>query len=120
MAGVSKGQQAAILAVPVEMVEELEENGLAFPLPVLRGAAIESVVAVGANAAMLITLLQAPDSVRAFAAWVRQRCMSSGESVELTARRGGRRVHLVVEGDVDLSVVADFLTGAFEDDGSIS
>lgn len=108
---------AVIVAVPVDAVGELEREGLALPLPVLRGTVLDAVVIVGTDAAALVTLLQAPDSVRAFAAWVRDRCARSGDSIEIRARRGDRRLHLIVEGDIDVNVVTDFVIAAFADHG---
>jgi len=106
---------AAIVAVPADAVLELERLELAFPVPVLRGAALDAVVRVGVDSAALVTLLQAPDSVRAFAKWLRDRCGRSRNSIELVARRGGRRAHLTVDGDIDVGIVANFLQAAFAD-----
>jgi hypothetical protein len=108
-------QDAVIVAVPGDAVEELEREGLASSLPSLRGTVLDAVVMVGMDAAVLVTLLQTPDSVRAFAAWIRGRCARSGVSIELSAQRGNRRVHLIVDGDIDVEVVADFLVAAFRD-----
>jgi hypothetical protein len=108
-------QPAMIVAVPVDAALELERDKLAYPLPVLRGAVLDAAVTVGMDAAALVTLLQAPDSIRAFAAWVRARCLRSGNSIELRARRGHRRIHLTVDGDIDVEVVAEFLSAAFAD-----
>ncbi len=104
-----------IVAVPVDAVAELAREGLADPLPVFRGAALDAAVTVGTDAAALVTLLQAPDSIRAFAAWVRGRWTRSGDSIELSVTRGNRRVHLTVDGDVDIEAVAGFLAAAFTD-----
>jgi hypothetical protein len=104
-----------IVAVPFDAVRELENEGLAFSLPVFRGATLEAVVSIGMDSAALVTLLQAPDSVRAFAAWIRRRYASSGNSIEVTATRGNRRIHLKVDGDIEVGVVADFLATAFAD-----
>jgi hypothetical protein len=104
--------QAAIVAVPFDAVPDLEREGLAFPLRVLRGPVLDAVVMVGMDSAALVTLLQTPDSVRAFAAWIRYRCARSGDSIELSARRGDRRVHLTVDGDIDIGIVASFLVEA--------
>ena len=109
---------SVIAAVPFNAVRELEREGLAFPLPVSRGAGLDAVVTVGMDSAALVTLLQAPDSIRAFAAWIRDRCARSGDSIEVNARHGGRRVHLTVDGDIDVGVVADFLAEAFADPDS--
>jgi hypothetical protein len=113
--GDSADEQAVIVAVPVDAVRELEREGLAFALPILRGTVIDAVVMVGMDAAALVTLLQAPDSIRAFAAWVRDRYVRRGDSIELRARRGDLQVHLTVDGDIDVEVVADFLAAAFAD-----
>ncbi len=110
--------EAMIVAVPFDAVRELEHERLAFRMPVFRGTALDAVVTVGMDSAALVTLLQAPDSVRAFATWVRHRCARSRESMELSARRGDRRVHLTVNGDIDIGVVAEFLAAAFADRGS--
>jgi hypothetical protein len=106
-------EQAMRIAVPTDAVLELECEGLAFALPVFRGAVLDPVVTVGMDAAALVTLLQAPDSIRAFATWVRGRCARRGDSIELSARRGDVRVHLTVDGDIDMDVVANFLRAAF-------
>jgi hypothetical protein len=108
---------AMIVAVPANAARELEREGLAFPLSVFRGAVLDAGVTVGMDAAALVTLMQAPDSIRAFAAWVRDRCGRSGDSIELKARRGDRSVHLTVDGDIDINVVAAFLAAAFADHG---
>ena len=105
-------QPTMILAVPAEAALELEREELAYPLPVLRGAALDAMVTVGTDAAALVTLLQAPDALRAFAAWVSARCARSGHSIELRARVGDQRIHLTVDGDIDVGVVAEFLAAA--------
>jgi hypothetical protein len=110
--------EAVTIAVPFDAVRELEQEGLAFSRFVLRGTALDAVVTVGMDSAALVTLLQAPDSVRAFAGWVRNRCARSGDSIELSARRGGRQVHLTVNGDIDVAVIAEFLIAALADRGS--
>jgi hypothetical protein len=109
--------QVMFVAVPADAVSELEGRGLAFPVPVFRGTALDVLVAVGTDAATLVSLLQAPDAIRAFAAWVRGRCERSGDSIELSARSGGRQVHLKVDGSIDVAVVADFIASALKDEG---
>jgi hypothetical protein len=106
-----------IVAVPAVDAAELESIGLAFPMPVFRGAVLDAAVTIGTDASTLITLLQAPDAIHALAAWVRDRCASPNDSIEIKAQRGGRRVQLTVDGDIDINVVADFLAAAFQDDG---
>lgn len=110
--------EAIVVAVPPDAVADLESMGLAFPRPVLRGAALEAVVTVGTDAATLVSLLQAPDAIRAFAAWVRGRCVRSGDSIELSARSGDLRVHLKVYGHTDASRIVEFLMGVLEGDKS--
>ena len=109
--------EAMIVAVPSDLVGDLESHGLAFRLPALRGAALDAVVMVGTDTATLVSLLQAPDAIRAFATWVRGRCTGSGDSIELSARSGSRRVYLKVDGRIDISVIADFLMAAIKSDG---
>lgn len=106
-------QRTLIISVSPDAARQLEREGLAFPLPVLRGSVLDAVVAIGMDSAALVTLIQTPDSIRAFAAWVRDRCARSSNSIELIAKRGERRVHLTVDGDIDVSVVANFLVAAF-------
>jgi hypothetical protein len=120
MKGMEDRTAAMIVAVPSDAVRELEREGLAFPLPVFRGAVLDAVATVGMDSAALVTLLQAPDSIRAFAAWIRERCARSSDSIELSAKRGGRRVCLKVEGDINVDLVADFLVAAFADHESQS
>jgi hypothetical protein len=107
-----------IVAVPLDAVADLESKSLAWRVPVFRGAVIDAVVAVGTDAATLVSLLQAPDAIRAFAAWVRDRCSRSRDSIVLTARSGDQRVHLKVDGHIDVRAIADFLTAALKDNGS--
>lgn len=104
-----------LAAVPVDAVDELEREGFAHRAPVLRGAALDALVIVGTDAAALVTLLQTPDSIRAFAAWIHGRFVQSGESVELTINHKDRRVKLTVDGDIDIEAVLNFLEEAFAD-----
>lgn len=106
---------AVIVAVPFDAVRQLEQEGLAVPLSVFRGAAIDAVVSIGMDSAALVTLLQTPDSIRAFAAWIRHRCASSDDSIEISATRGNRQVRLKVDGNIDVRDVAEFLVAAFAD-----
>lgn len=112
--------ESVLVAVPVDAVHELEREGLVVRVPVRRGPILDAIVTVGMDSAALVTLLQTPDSIRAFAQWVRGRCARSNESIEISVRRAGRRVHLVVDGDVDVSAVADFLTTAFDHDPPVA
>jgi hypothetical protein len=113
--GDQSNDETMVIAVPVDAVEELEREGLVFALPILRGPVLDAVVMIGMDAAALVTLLQAPDSIHAFAAWLRDRCARGDDSIEIRARRRGLEVHLTVDGDIDVEVVADFLVAAFAD-----
>jgi hypothetical protein len=104
-----------IVAVPFDDVTELEDEGLANALPVFRGAVFDAVVSVGTNAATLVTLLQTPDSIRAFAAWIRRRHAQADTSIEVSAKHGDLSVRLTVKGDISIEVLTEFLTRAFED-----
>ena len=112
-------QQSVIVAVTADAALELEREGLVERLPTFRGATLDAVVAVGTDAATLVTLLQTPDAIRAFAAWIRARCVRSSTSIEITVRHGGRRLHIDGDGDIALESIADFLAAVFkEGDGS--
>lgn len=112
-------QRRVVVAVPADAAAEMEREGLAERLPAFRGAALDAVVTVGADAATLVTLLQAPDAIRAFATWIRARCVRSGTSIEITVRRGDRRLDIHGDGDIAIETVVDFLAAAFkESDGS--
>lgn len=110
--------KSVVVAVPLDAVRELQREGLAFPRPVFRGTVIDAIVTVGMDSAALVTLLQAPDSIRGFAVWIRNRCKRSGTSIELSARRGDRRVRLTVNSNIDVRLVANFLAEALADPDS--
>jgi hypothetical protein len=107
--------RTVVIAVPYDAVEELQRDGLASPKPAFRGTGVEALVSIGTDSAALVTLLQAPDSIRAFAAWVRARCTRTKDTIEISARRGSQQLRLTVDGDIDVGVVADFLEAAFAD-----
>lgn len=71
---------------------------------------------VGADAATLVSLMQAPDAIRAFAAWLHARCTRSGDSIELSARSGDRRLYLKVDGRIGAGAVADLLMAVMQGD----
>ena len=107
--------QRAIVAVPADVAAELEREGLADRLPAFRG--LEAVFTVGTDAATLVTLMQTPDAIRAFAAWIRRRCAHTGTSIDVTITCNGKKVH--VQGDgVSVESLADFITGAFKEDNA--
>jgi hypothetical protein len=118
MGSMSDTAKVITVAVPIDAVRELQSRELAFPLAARRGTALDAVVTVGADAATLVSLMQAPDAIRAFAAWVRDRCTRSGNSIELSVRSGSRRIQLKVDGHIDVRVVANFLTAAMQSDDS--
>jgi len=111
--GAGGGPAAVVLAVPEETLDELLEAGLVKTIPTIRGPVMEAVATIGANSAVLVTLLQAPETVRAFAAWLVAWVRRREDTVTINARRGSRRVELRVDGDVPMDVVADFLSAAF-------
>ena len=105
-----------IVAVPGNSVSELESRGLAFPVSVFRGATLDAIVTVGTDAATLVTLLQAPDAIRAFADWIRGRCQRRGDSIELSIQSGGKRLYLKVDSHIDVAAIADFIALALQDE----
>lgn len=105
-----------IVAVPSDSVSELESRGLAFPVSVFRGGALDAIVTVGTDAAALVSLLQAPDAIRAFADWIRGRCQRREDSIELSVWSGGKRIYLKVNGHIDIAMVEDFIASALPDE----
>jgi hypothetical protein len=112
---VDAARRAFIVGVPFDVVDELESEGLASPLPIFRGSGMDALVTVGMDSAMLVSLIQAPDSIRAFAAWIRDLCARRSDTIDISAKQGDRRVHLRVDGEIDINIVADFLSAAFAD-----
>ena len=104
---------AVLVAVPEEAVEELVSRGLAKVIPTIRGPVFDAVLSIGSDSAVLVTLLQAPDAIRAFAVWLLDHARGRRDSIVITARRAGRRVELRVDGDVPVEAVAEFLSAAF-------
>ena len=109
------GPAAVIIAVPEDTVDELTDAGLVRDLPTLRGPVFDAVVTVGMDSAALVTLLQAPDTVRAFATWLVERVRHQKDTVRITGRRGDRSINLEVGGDVPVEAVTDFLLAAFRE-----
>jgi hypothetical protein len=106
-------QNTIIIAVPFDAVDDLENQGLACPLPVLRGAGIQALVSLGMDSAAFVTLLQAPEAIRAFAAWIRARCTRANTTIDISVKQGDRRIHLTADGNIDIGIVAAFLEAAF-------
>jgi hypothetical protein len=102
----------AIVSVPEDAVAELEGLDLARPVFAFRGPALDAVVAIGTDAATLVTMLQAPEAIRGFAEWIRARCERTGDEIEVVARRGDVKVRLRVTGEVSPQAIFDFLTEA--------
>jgi len=101
-----------VIAVPADVVEDLERKRIAARLPVFRGAALDAVLTIGTDAGVLVTLLQAPDAVQTFSAWIRDLCHRSDDSLVITARLGGRRVSVRTDRGIDPSIVTDFVAAA--------
>lgn len=104
---------AEIIAVPEDWVDDLVDAGLVRDLPTLRGPVFDAVVTVGMDSAALVTLMQAPDAVRAFASWLTGRFRCHKDTITITGNRGGRSISLEVGGDVPVEAVTDFLLAAF-------
>lgn len=102
-----------LIAVPEDAIDELVEAALVREVPTLRGPVFDAVVTVGMDSAALVTLLQAPDAVRAFAAWLIARLRRRTDSISITANCGGRSLRLEVDGDIPVEAVTDFLLAAF-------
>jgi hypothetical protein len=105
---------AVLMAVPEEAVDELVAAGLAQVIPTIRGPVLEAVATIGSNAAILVTLLQAPQSIRAFAAWIVSWAGRRTEGIQVSARKGARRIELTVDGDIPVEAVAEFLVAALK------
>jgi hypothetical protein len=64
MSSMSDTAKVIIVAVPTDAVRELQSRNLAFPLAVPHGTAFDAVATVGADAATLVSLMQAPSTLR--------------------------------------------------------
>jgi hypothetical protein len=101
-----------LVAVPEDGVDELVSAGLVKVIPTIRGAVLDAVVTVGSDAAVLVTLLQAPQTIREFAGWVVARCHRRKTTLVITARRGEQHLELRVDGDIPVEAVTRFLVDA--------
>jgi hypothetical protein len=106
---------AILIAVPEDALAELAESDLVGVIPTLRGPVLDAVVTVGVDAASLVTLAQAPGQVRVFAAWLTAWARRRKETITIIGTRGGRSVHIKVDGDVPVDAIADFLLAAFRE-----
>lgn len=100
------------IAVPEDAVDELVSADLVHRLPTLRGPVFDAVVTVGMDSAALVTLMQTPDAIRAFAAWLTERVRRKKDGITITATHDGRSLHLEVNGSVPVEAVSDFLMAA--------
>jgi hypothetical protein len=96
----------ALVAVTDDMSDDLQRAGLAAPLPTLRGAIVDAAIVVGTDAATIVTLMQTPDAIRAFAGWLHGRFAQHGDSIRLQGRRNGVTVTLQVEGPAPVETIA--------------
>jgi len=101
-----------LIAVPEDTVDELVSADLVRELPTLRGPVFDAVVTVGMDSAALVTLMQAPDAIRAFATWLTEWVRGKQDGITITANHDGRSLHLEVKGSVPIEAVSDFLTAA--------
>jgi hypothetical protein len=106
----------ALVAVPKDLADDLLGNGLAGPVPVFRGAVLDAVIVVGTDAGTVVTLMQAPESVRRFAGWLREHAARHEDSIKVEARRGGRSLTLRVDGSVPVETITGFIADALADD----
>lgn len=104
---------AVVIAVPEDTVDDLVDAGLVRDLPTLRGPVFDAVVTVGMDSAALVTLMQTPDAVRAFAAWLTERVRRRKDTITIAGNRNGRSLRLEVDGDVPVEAISDFLLAAF-------
>lgn len=106
---------AALVAVTADMADDLQCTGVAAPLPTLRGAVVDAAIMVGTDAATIVTLMQAPDSIRAFASWLHDRFSRRGDSIKIQGRRQGISVTLQVDGSVPVDTITQFITEVLSD-----
>lgn len=105
-----------VISVPQDSVDELVQSGLAARAPILRGELIEAVIAVGVDSAALVTLLQTPQTIQAFATWIRARVIQKEERITIRGNRGNRALRVDVDGDVPVEAIARFLREALGDE----
>lgn len=97
------------------MADDLQRTGLAAPLPTLRGAAIDAAIMVGTDAATIVTLMQTPEAIRAFAGWLHDRFSRRGDSIKIEGRRHGVSVTLQVDGSVPVETITGFIADVLSD-----
>lgn len=107
-----EASREVVLGVADDLVEDAVASGLVEELPTLRHSIQDAVLTVGSSALAAVTLLRSPTAVRAFAGWLRDRCVGSKTSITLRATRAGTSTVLRVHGDMSVDAVADFITAA--------
>jgi hypothetical protein len=106
---------AALVAVTGDMADDLNRTGLAEPLPTLRGAVIAAAIVVGTDAATIVTLMQTPEAIRAFAGWLHDRFSRRGDGIKIQGRRHGITVTLQVDGSVPVEIITGFIAEVLSD-----
>jgi hypothetical protein len=104
-----------LVTVPKALADDLVGRGLAARVPNFRGAVLDAVVVIGADAGTVVTLMQAPDAVRRLAAWLRDHVSRNEDTIKVEARRGGRSLTLRVDGSVPIDTITDFIADALAD-----
>jgi hypothetical protein len=107
---------AALVAVPQDLADDLLGSGLAGRVPVFRGAVLDAVIIAGTDAGTVVTLMQAPDTIRRFAGWLREHAGRHEDGIKVEVRRGGRSLTLRVDGAVPIQTITDFIADALADD----
>jgi hypothetical protein len=103
------------LRVSEDLLPDLIADDLVQLVPRLRGVGADAIVAIGTNAAAVVTLLQTPDTLRALAAWLRRRAERDMTVIRISARSRSRQLDLDVRGDIEVETVAAFLRDAFSE-----
>ena len=113
----SSDAAAALIAVPESALDELLSAGLVAEVPTLRGPVFDAVLTVGSDAAVLVSLLQAPDTIKSFSRWVKGYAAKEQSEVTVRGRSGGTEVELRVtaDGDLPADAVAEFIRSALSD-----
>jgi hypothetical protein len=104
------------VAVPQDLADDLLGSGLAGRVPVFRGAVLDAVIIAGTDAGTVVTLMQAPDTIRRFAGWLREHAGRHEDGIKVEVRRGGRSLTLRVDGAVPIQTITDFIADALADD----
>jgi hypothetical protein len=106
---------AALVAIAGELADDLQQTGLAVPLPTLRGAVMDAAMIVGADAATIVTLMQTPEAIRGFATWLHDRFSRPGDSIKIRGKRRGVTVTLQVDGSLPIQAINAFIADVLGD-----